>query len=107
MDLEKNTLYYENLFSVLDENYSENLHQWMKTQYSDVCSDSDVVINNILDKLSENYKYKTTSEKSVDNNILLSFNDIPKKDYHCIEHIHDFYANYYLKNKESNPFWAD
>ena len=67
-----------------------NIYKWMKHHYSDVCSRGDVIINNILDKFNNKSMtcYLTEEQKYA-------------------SHIYDTYLELYLKNKDSNPWWAD
>ena len=81
------------MFAILKNNYTDELHAWMKTQFSDVCSNMDKIINNMLDKLN----------KKKD----LIFEDFSKYDQDCIIYIYDFYIKNYIKGDTADPFWAD
>lgn len=80
----------------LKTNYTPEIHSWLKTQYMDICSNGDVIINSILNQLNK-YMNDPSSEKT---DI-----DITGKEY-FIEHIYDSYVNEYLKGMEPDPWWA-
>jgi len=77
------------MFNNIKENFTKNLYDWMKINFSDVCSSGDVLINNLLDELYSNKEIQIKPE-------WLNY----------IEHVYDAYNNY-LKDKAPNPFWAD
>jgi hypothetical protein len=77
----------------LKTKYTPEIHSWLKTQYIDICSDGDVIINSILNQLN---KYMNKNITDI---------DITGKEY-FIEHIYGSYINVYLKGMEPDPWWA-
>ena len=81
------------MLEIIKEKMTPELYSWMKRQFSNVCSNGDVCINNLLDDMNEVYclknKFVITAE--------------PK----YIDYIYDAYINLYCNNKDPNPWWAD
>ena len=73
----------------LKDIFTNKLYKYLKIHFSDVCSNGDIIINKILDKLINNS------------------NSFTKDELKYTSYIWDVYNEYYLKNKESDPFWAD
>jgi len=79
-----------NIYTLINVfNTDNNIYKWMKTYYSDICSNGDIVINMILDKL---------------NNKITIFT---KEESNFIDHIYSTYINNYNKDEEPNTWWAD
>jgi len=76
---------FQNIF-----NTDDNLYNWMKIQYMDVCSNGDVIINKILDKLNNKDHYL----------------EVNMEEIKYITHIIDTYNDCYLKKQIANPYWA-
>lgn len=73
---------------ILQKNYSSKLHDWMKIQFLDICSDGDQIINVILIKLKNKEK-------------------INNKELQYIDPIYQSYVNSYLIGENPDPYWAD
>lgn len=78
------------MFNIIKTNFTNELYEWMKIEFSDVCSNGDVCINKLLDDLNSMYSQK---------------NEVETIEY--ISYIYDRYINNYLKGKNPDPFWAD
>jgi len=83
-------------FDILQENYTDKVNIWMKIQFKDCCSNMDVIIHNVLNKLNENINKKD-----------LLFEDLQEIEQKSIEHIYYFYINNFIKGALPDPFWAD
>ena len=83
--------------------YNTNALDWYKETYSDVCTDTDIKINRILDKMIQ----------QVENESYLNIQDILDAISGDIElfkmivaHMETFYQDY-QNGLEPNPFWWD
>ena len=93
--------YYKSRQHIYDEMYYElklaftpDFYEDAKIQFSDVCSNGDVYINDMLDEL----------------NLICNKNIVPDtsmKIEHYIESIYNFYKEVYSQGGEPNPWWAD
>ena len=84
-----NKIYYEIVKIFTPQFYID-----AKIQFSDVCSNGDVYINEMLDEL----------------NLICNKNIVPDttmKIEHYIEAIYDFYKEVYTQGGKPNPWWAD
>ena len=84
-----NDMYYEIKAAFTPQFYID-----AKIQFSDVCSNGDVYINEMLDEL----------------NLICNKNIVPDttmKIEHYIEAIYDFYKEVYTQGGKPNPWWAD
>ena len=84
----------DEMFNEIFLNFSPELYKWMKTQFSDVCSNTDVKIHIILEELNKVCNLKTIDRTNIE------FNDV-------IYYIYDVYTNNFLKGENPDPFWAD
>ena len=78
------------MYYIIKSNFTEDLYKWMKIQFLDVCTDGDIIINNLLDDLHSHNKLKNKRE-------VIGFIPI----------IYDVYINNYLKGIAANPWWAN
>jgi hypothetical protein len=81
------------MFHALKTVYTEELHQWLKTEFSDVCSNGDVYINQLLDDLHSFHILKKQEIRLDTQNFYVS-------------HIYDRYLNNYLVGQGPNPWRA-
>ena len=86
----------EDMFNIIKTNFTANLYNWMKAEFSDVCSNGDVCINKLLDELNSIYNIKNKTDVSCD-----------MRQVCFINYIYDRYINNYLKGDAPDPFWAD
>jgi hypothetical protein len=103
-----NILSDERKFEIVKKKYGYDLNIWMKIQFSAVSTNNDIIINSILDKLNEYFKYNNTIDKSnlIVNN--LKFDDFSQDEKTLfIEYIYEFYYKNYLNGDAPNPLWAD
>ena len=54
------------MFDVIKNNFTDELYKWMKIEFSDVCSNGDVCINELLDEINSVYNIKNKIEMSID-----------------------------------------
>ena len=83
--IDENTLTNEQMYNELIAVYDDNLHKYMKTQFSDICSNGDIIINNHLNNM--NNKNQIT-------------------DFKLMDYIYDVYINDFLVGNPSDPWWA-
>lgn len=83
--IDENTLTNEQMYNELIAVYDDNLHKYMKTQFSDICSNGDIIINNHLNNM--NNKNQIT-------------------DFKLIDYIYDVYINDFLVGNPPDPWWA-
>lgn len=69
----------------LRNNFTDHLYKWMKIEFSDICSDGDVIINRILDRLKDGL-------------------DQERDDLEYIEYVYDAYNKKYLRGDRADPF---
>lgn len=69
----------------LRNNFTDHLYKWMKIEFSDICSDGDVIINRILDRLKDGL------DQEID-------------DLEYIEYVYDAYNEKYLQGDRADPF---
>jgi hypothetical protein len=81
------------MFDIIKTNFTNELYEWMKIEFSDKCSNGDLCINELLDDLNSMYNIKNKVEIPID----IKF----------INYIYDRYINNYLKGENPDPFWAD
>ena len=82
-------MYYE-----LIKIFTPKFYEDAKIQFSDVCSNGDVYINDMLDEL----------------NLICNKNIVPDtimEIEHYIEAIYNFYKEVYTQGGKPNPWWAD
>ena len=84
----------DEMFNEIFLNFNPELYQWMKTHFSDVCSNTDVKIHLILEELNKMCNLKTIDRTNI------KFNDV-------IYYIYDVYTNNFLKGENPDPFWAN
>jgi hypothetical protein len=80
------------MFNIIKEKLTEDLdlYDWMKRQFSDVCSSGDVVINELLDELKFNKEIQIKEEWM-----------------NYIIYVYNIYIENYLNGEDPDPFWAD
>ena len=78
--------------------FTPYLYRWMKTQFSDICSNGDRCINNLLDELDKFYNKKTICKLNIDMEYI---------ETRYIEYIYSFYIDSFMKDEDPFPFWAD
>jgi|LakMenEpi03Aug12_release.lakeMendotaPanAssembly.Ray.scaffolds.fasta_scaffold1025006_2 hypothetical protein len=83
------------MFYIIKSNFTEDLYKWMKIQFLDICSNGDIIINNLLDDLNSHNKLINEKEFS---------KYVQYVQY--IPYIYDLYINNYLKGESANPWWA-
>ena len=91
---EANQEKYNNMYYELIKIFTPKFYEDAKIQFSDVCSNGDVYINDMLDEL----------------NLICNKNIVPDtsmKIEHYIESIYNFYKEVYSQGGEPNPWWAD
>ena len=81
----KTILTNEQMYNKLITVYDDDLHKYMKTQFSDICSNGDIIINNHLNNM--NQKNQIT-------------------DFKLMDYIYDVYINEYLVGNPPDPWWA-
>ena len=81
------------MFDIIKKNFTDDLYNWMKIEFSDVCSSGDVYINKLLDDLNLVYNIKNKTDLSIESKY--------------INYIYDAYKNSYLKGIQPDPLWAD
>jgi len=85
---------YNNMYYELIKIFTPKFYVDAKIQFSDVCSNGDVYINEMLDEL----------------NLICNKNIVPDTSMeikHYIEYIYDFYKEVYSQDGKPNPWWAD
>ena len=92
----------QEMLQTLKTNYTIELHNWLKIQYMDVCSDGDIIINNILNQLNK-YMRKEFSDNTY---TITTIDNVGDRVWYFVEHIYSSY-NDYLDGNEPNPWWAD
>ena len=85
-------LTYLEMYDVLRAEMTDDLYNWMKTQYKDVCSYGDVMINMYLDNLYQDKMNNTITILTVE----LRF----------IVYVYKDWKELYLKGVEADPWWA-
>ena len=80
------------MLDIIQTNFTPELYDWMKREFSDVCSHGDVTINKLLDKLYDVYVLKNKTEEM---------------ETTYISSIYNTYIGSYLEGAEPDPFWAD
>jgi hypothetical protein len=78
------------IFDIITKKFTEELYEWMKIEFSDVCSHGDVCINKLLDDLNTVYNIKNKIEIS--------------SDIKYINYIYNTYINNYLQGKKPDPW---
>ena len=78
--------------------FTPYLYRWMKTQFSDICSNGDRCINNLLDELDKFYNKKNICKLNIDMEYI---------ETRYIEYIYSFYIDSFMKDEDPFPFWAD
>jgi len=93
------------MFNIIKSNFTEDLYKWMKIQFSDICSNGDIVINDLLDDLHLNsHSYDKLRNEKEFNKYVQYVQYVQYIPY--IPYIYDLYINNYLKGKSANPWWA-
>ena len=80
------------MYDVLRAEMTDDLYNWMKIQYKDVCSHGDVMINRYLDNLRQDNKNNTIT--------------IPILDLSFIVYVYKDWKGLYLKGADADPWWA-
>ena len=91
--IEEELITEEEMFDIIKNNFTDELYKWMKTEFSDVCSNGDECINKLLDDLKSVYIIKNETEILFDTKF--------------ISNIYNRYINNYLKGEKPDPWWAD
>jgi len=78
--------------------FTPHLYKWMKTQFSDICSNGDRYINTFLDELDKFYNKKNICKLNIDMEYI---------EMQYIEYIYSFYIDSFMKDEDPFPFWAD
>ena len=82
------------MLDIIQTNFTPELYDWMKREFSDVCSNGDVAINKLLDELYHIYVLKNKTEEE-------------EMETTYISSIYNTYIGSYLEGAEPDPFWAD
>ena len=96
-----NKLTHKQMLAELRLVFTPHLYKWMKTQFSDICSNGDRCINNLLDELDKFYNKKTICKLNID----MEYMEYIETRY--IEYIYSFYIDSFMKDEDPFPFWAD
>jgi len=90
---EANQEMYNDMYYEIKAAFTPGFYKDAKIQFSDICSNGDVYINDLLDEL----------------NLICNKNIIPDtimEIEHYIEAIYDFYKEVYTQGGKPNPWWA-
>ena len=80
------------MYNVLRTKMTDDLYNWIKIQYKNVCSNGDVMINMYLDNLYQDNINNTITNLTVE----LRF----------IAYVYNDWKEVYLKGVDADPWWA-
>ena len=75
----------QEMYNQLQNAMTDDLYDWLKTEYSDVCSNGDIIINNHLDNM---------------------YNNVSITELTLIDHIYNKWQTHYVNGHIANPWWA-
>ena len=90
-----------NILAIMYNVFNNDIYEWMKIEYEDVCSDGDVKINKLLDII---YLNKLNKEHE---GLLPQTLSIPDDMLRYISYIYDSYNEHYLMGDSPSSFRYD
>lgn len=81
------TLTNQEMYNEIKLVMTTDLYNWLKTEFSDICSNGDIIINSNIDDMYNNIS-------------------IPLTKLNLISYIYDRWKESYLSGKAADPWWA-
>ena len=75
------------MYTEMKNKVTEDLYEWLKTEFSDVCSHGDRIINSHIDNMYNKI-------------------EIPPNNLIYFNYIYNAWKENYMNNIEANPWWA-